>query len=999
MRLFRVFLAVLLTATAVNVVSVVRAPDAGAAVPAAFSDTLVASLSYALDTAARPDRSLLVATKSGVVRTVRNGALVSTPALDLTAKVCSNYERGLLGIATDPTSATYLWAFYTARDAGGTCAAASGAPNPSTAPRNRVSRFTFRSDGTVDPASERVLLDGIFSTSGYHNAGDLELGKDGNLYISTGDGQCDYLGGPANPGGSGCNGANDTARDRNVLNAKVLRITRDGGIPTDNPFTGAGTARCATGPSAPGTICQETWAWGLRNPYRMAFDPNATGTSFRINDVGQDVWDEIDQGSKGADYGWNVREGHCAQTGPGTACSGLPTPTGFTDPVYDYDQSDGCASITGGAYVPNGIWPSQFTGSYLFADYVCGKIFALAPDNRTRTDFATGMGAVLSMSFGPDTAGSGTALYYTVPDGLRKISYTAAANRAPTARITAAPAAGTPRAYTFDGSASSDPDGGALSYTWAFGDGTPTVTTSTPGTSHTYDRDGTFTATLTVTDPGGLTNTAGTTLQVGDDAPVPTIVAPAATDLFSVNSSYTLRGTATDTEDGTLPGSSLSWTVIKHHDTHTHPVLGPVTGATATITAPPPEDPSSTTTTFLEIRLTATDSRGASTTVTREFRPRTVPVTVVTAPAGLQVTVNATPVKAPSTFTSWAAWAVPVAAAAQNDSTGRPYTFTRWSDGGAAAHAFATPAAAATLTATFTAAGPASPTAVTAQQTAAGTATLTWSPPPVATGETITGYRVSRDGKDSTGYGAYSTVVPATQRQFSFGRLVTGSAYNLTVQAVTAAGTSATRGGAVTVRAWTAPVAPTAVTVAPTTTAGSAAITWSPPADTGGQPVTGYRVSRNGTDSTGYGAYSTVVPASQRSFTFGRLVPGQTYTVTVAAVTAAGTSPAHGAQVRVGTGAGIPAPRQVSVVQVSSTSQSISWQPPTVPAGTTITGYTVTRDGKGATGYGPYTTTVPASQRSVTVTNLVPGTTYTMTVKANVGSTVAGVASGGVLIR
>ncbi len=998
MRLFRLFMAVVLTTT-LMVVSAERAPTASAAVPASFTDSLVAPLSYALDVAARPDRSLVVATKSGVVRTVRNGTLVGTPALDLTAKVCSNYERGLLGVATDPSSSTYLWVFYTARDSGGTCAAAAaGSPNPSTAPRNRVSRFTFRSDGTVDPTTEKILLDGIYSTSGYHNAGDLAIGKDGNLYVSTGDGQCDYLGGATYPGGSGCNGANDTARDRNVLNAKILRITRDGGIPTDNPWTGTGSARCNAGPAAPGVICQETWAWGLRNPYRIAMDPNVTTTALRINDVGQDVWDEIDQGVKGADYGWNVREGHCAQTGPNTPCSGLPTPAQYTDPVYDYNQDAGCASITGGAWVPDGIWPSTWAGSYLFADYVCGKIFALAPDNRTRTDFATGMGAVLSLAFGPDSGGSGTALYYTVPDGLRKITFTGTANRAPTAAVSATPTAGTARGYGFDGSKSSDPDGNALTYTWTFGDGSAPVTTTAPTTSHTYPANGSYTATLKVTDPGGLSGSATTTLQVGDSPPAPVIVSPAASDLFAVNGTYTLRGTATDTEDGTLPGSALSWTVIKHHDTHTHPVLGPVAGSTATITGPPPEDPSSTTSTYLEIRLTATDSRGLSTTVTREFRPRTVPVTVATAPSGLKVTVNSSPVTAPTTFTSWSNWAVPVAVAPQNDATGRPYVFSKWSDGGAASHAYVTPASAATLTATFTAAGPASPTSVTAKQTAAGTATLTWSPPALATGEVITGYKVARDGTDSNGTGTYTTTVSPDKRSFTFNLLKPGSTYNLTVQAVTAAGTSATRGGAVAVGAWTPPVAPTTVTVTPVSGT-SATITWAPPANTGGPPITGYRVARDGTDSNGTGAYTTTVSKDARSFTFNLLKPGSTYTLTVAAITAAGTSPAHGAQVRVGSGAGVPAPTKVSVVQASATTQTISWQPPAVPSGVTVTGYTVTRDGKGATGYGPYTTTVGSTVRSVTVTNLVPGTTYTMTVKANTGSTFAATARGGVLIR
>ncbi|MBA2490711.1 MAG: PQQ-dependent sugar dehydrogenase [Gammaproteobacteria bacterium] len=93
---------------------------------------------------------------------------------------------------------------------------------------------------------------------------------------------------------------------------KILRITRDGGIPPNNPFMGANSARCAlTGRTTAGKHCQETFATGLRNPFRMAFDPNAASTRFFINDVGQITWEEINLGQAGADYGWNLREGPC----------------------------------------------------------------------------------------------------------------------------------------------------------------------------------------------------------------------------------------------------------------------------------------------------------------------------------------------------------------------------------------------------------------------------------------------------------------------------------------------------------------------------------------------------------------------------------------------------------------------------------------------------------------------------------------------------------------
>src|SRR5436853_232072 len=98
---------------------------------------------------------------------------------------------------------------------------------------NRVSRFTLSASNAV--SSETILIDNIPSTAGNHNAGDVQFGKDGYLYVSVGDGGCDYA------GDSGCAGANDASRDQHSLVGKILRITRNGTIPPDHPFLGPGT--------------------------------------------------------------------------------------------------------------------------------------------------------------------------------------------------------------------------------------------------------------------------------------------------------------------------------------------------------------------------------------------------------------------------------------------------------------------------------------------------------------------------------------------------------------------------------------------------------------------------------------------------------------------------------------------------------------------------------------------------------------------------------------
>src|SRR5262249_54023410 len=144
----------------------------------------------------------------------------------------------------------------------------------------------------------------------------------------------------------------------------------------------------------------------LRNPFRIAFDPNAAGTKFHINDVGQAAWEEIDVAQSGADYGWNCREGaHTnSTTGP---CS--PTPPGMVDPLFNYAHGTqipgttsptNCNCISGGAFVPNGLWPG-FDNQYLFGDCVCGGIFRLTPSGPSAADFATGLGTVVHLRFGP----------------------------------------------------------------------------------------------------------------------------------------------------------------------------------------------------------------------------------------------------------------------------------------------------------------------------------------------------------------------------------------------------------------------------------------------------------------------------------------------------------------------------------------------------------------------------------------------------------------------
>jgi glucose/arabinose dehydrogenase len=657
-----------------------------AAVPAGFSDTKVFDLASPTALAFTPDGRMLVTTQPGSLR-VWNGTLLPTPALTLS--ICAGSERGLLGVAVDPNFATNrrIYLFYTASS----CV-------------NRVSRFTFSStpgqENLIDPASEMILVNNMPSPAGNHNAGDLQIGKDGYLYISIGDGGCDYA------NNSGCGGSNDAARDQHVLTGKILRVTLDGGIPPSNPFQATGMPCRADGRTTAGNKCQETFAWGLRNPFRIAMDPNAAGTRFFINDVGQNAWEEIDNGQAGADYGWNCREGaHTNNTsGP---CN--PAPPGMVNPIFEYSHGTGCGSITGGAFVPNGLWPG-FDGAYLFSDYVCGKIFKLTQSGATWSaiDFATSLGpsSAVHLRFGP--WGNSQALYYTTYAGdgeVRRISYNVGGNNPPVAAASGSPTSGpAPLTVTFDATGSSDPDpGDTLTYFWDFGDGTPEVSTTSLTIQHTYTATGQFTARLRVRD-NDFAFSAPDTVQVqpGNAAPVPSIANPGAAETFSVGEQIVLQGSATDPQDGTLPASSLSWTVLLHHDAHTHPFLGPVTGNNIPFTAPAPEDVAAAENSFLEVRLTATDSGGLSTTVIRNFQPNKVTLTLDTEPPGLGLRLNNAPVTAPFSFTSWAGWVLTVQAPNQT-SGGDLYLFAAWEDSSfpVTPRQLPTPAAPATFTAVF----------------------------------------------------------------------------------------------------------------------------------------------------------------------------------------------------------------------------------------------------------------------------------------------------------
>ena len=413
--------------------------------PTGFVREPVLAVSAPTAIAFTPDGRMLVTTQGGTLLVKPAVSSTAVTALSFNAastgtdpKICANSERGLLGVAVDPLFASnqYIYLFYTARNGSADCGTGSlyvdGAGNyiPAGQPVNRVSRFTLGNDNIVVPTSELTIVNNMPSFAGNHNAGDVHFGKDGYLYISIGDGGADYA------GDSGGAGSNDAARDKHVLTGKILRVTRTGGVPPGNPFTGAGTGVCAVaGATTAGNHCQETFAWGLRNPFRFSMDSNAVGTRFFINDVGQGEREEVDEGKAGADYGWYCREGTRVNSTTGK-CN--PLPPSMVDPIFEYGHGvnvvpgtaiSGCNSITGGAFVPNGVWPGAYDNTYVLADFVCGALFSIAlgtapqPVVAAASTFASGVNSATTLAFGP--SGATQALYYaSYATGVSRIRYT-----------------------------------------------------------------------------------------------------------------------------------------------------------------------------------------------------------------------------------------------------------------------------------------------------------------------------------------------------------------------------------------------------------------------------------------------------------------------------------------------------------------------------------------------------------------------------------------------
>jgi len=336
---------------------------AGAAtLPAGFTETRVATgLASPTAMAIAPDGRIFVAEKGGTLRVVKNNALLAAPFL--TVSVSTQSERGLLGVAFDPDFQTnrFVYVYYTT----------------ATAPiHNRVSRFTASATDpdVVQGGTELPILDLPTLGAGNHNGGAVHFGNDGRLYVAVGE-----------------NAVPSNAQSLNTRLGKILRINANGSIPTDNPFY-----------TQTSGVNRSIWAWGLRNPFTFAVDP--TLSTIHINDVGEGTWEEVNVGSRGANYGWPQTEG--------------PNPSGVSGvryPVNTYQHAGVNCAIVGATFYRPWVYafPAEYDGRYFFGDLCGGFIRFLSPPSyTTATGFATGIASLVDIQTHPDGS-----LYYLAQGG------------------------------------------------------------------------------------------------------------------------------------------------------------------------------------------------------------------------------------------------------------------------------------------------------------------------------------------------------------------------------------------------------------------------------------------------------------------------------------------------------------------------------------------------------------------------------------------------------
>ncbi len=684
-------LACLVVIAAVVAAALPSTPAGSAEVLDGFVDEVVqANLPQPMGMEFAPDGRLFVYGKQSgvghVISIVKNGVFLAPPALAVPGPL--EGSAGILGLAFHPNFATNGWMYMNRTvTVGGV-------------KLNRVSRLSVVGD-SINAASEVVLVDLEPVPAGeiLHYGGDIEIGNDGRLYVSTGE----FTIGP-------------DARRLTSRNGKILRYELDGTIPADNPFVDRTTGKE-----------RAIYAIGLRNPWKMDRHP-VTGAIY-ISDVGYDTWEELNRLAYGADYGWNITEGP-------TTVAGVTNP----DLAYPHDGPDpetsGCAIVGGDFYAATTpSFPPEYVGDYLFADYCNGWIRAWDPATGTVTTLSRGLTFAVDVKVDPATGD----VYYldrelngdssSPSGGLGRIRHVGGTLGL---RVTVPPIPLTVaigEAATFSVTASAPPP---LSYQWER-NGTPvpgaTLRELTIPDPQPADSAATFTVVIRDGTSAQLETTPVALTVTANHAPTPQIFRPVVGRQFVAGRTIQFQGAASDAEDGVLPDAQLTWEVELRHGIHTHGLVPETSGISSGSFVIPTGGETDPDVSYL-VRLTAVDGDGAVRSVVREVLPTHVVMTLRTEPPGLPVRLDGLLQGTPSDVTGVAGVLRSLEAPAQAIVGSQVYVFSHWSDGGARVHTISTPGSSKAYTAHYipapldtTITKPAANSTVAAPMVIAGSAT------------------------------------------------------------------------------------------------------------------------------------------------------------------------------------------------------------------------------------------------------------------------------------
>ncbi len=358
-------------------------------------------------------------------------------------------------------------------------------------------------------------------------------------------------------------------------------------------------------------------------------------------------------------------------------------------PYFRYHHNDlvvpndicprGGSSVAGAsfAFSSGSTYPAEYRGALFFADYTRRCIWAIPlgadglPDISKRRTFVGGAAQPVDLQTGP----GGDLFYVDLGGTVRRISYFNQ-NQPPIAVATANPTNGAaPLTVAFDGTASSDPDGNALTYAWDLDADGAFDDASTATASYTYSQPGSYTATLRVSDPSTASDTASVTISVGNTPPTAVIDTPPAGTTWKVGDIIAFSGHATDPQSGNLPASALTWALVLLHcpsTCHEHPLQTFSGTASGSFVAPDHEYPA-----HLELRLTATDSGGLSHTSIVRLDPQTVDLTFQSSPTGLLLAVGSTSQPTPFTRTAIMGGSLSISAPSPQATGGTTYEFAQ----------------------------------------------------------------------------------------------------------------------------------------------------------------------------------------------------------------------------------------------------------------------------------------------------------------------------------